>query len=197
MSVNGITNSFQSTPKQGTTDTKSKTVQTGDESIASPTSPYNSGVVYEKTSTPNKKNYTANTNLINQLKADADQRFAQLQNLVTDMLHGQGKTFHTAYDLMKSIQSGSVTVDKRTISQAQADVGENGYWGVKQTSERILSFAKALTGGDPSMIDKMEKAVEKGFKSAKKDWGGDMPSITDQTYAAVKEGFKAWREETD
>ena len=39
---------------------------------------------------------------------------------------------------------------------------ENGYWGVKQTSERIFSFAQALAGDDEEKMTKMKEAFE-GF----------------------------------
>ena len=40
-------------------------------------------------------------------------------------------------------------MDEKTRLQAQKDIAEDGYWGVEQTSERLVSFAKALSGGDP------------------------------------------------
>lgn len=92
-------------------------------------------------------------------------------------------------------------MDAATKAQAQEDVSEDGYWGVKQTSERILDFAKALTGGDPSKIDEMKAAFEKGFKAAEKLWGGELPEISQKTYDAVMKGFEEWKnpstEDTD
>ena len=79
--------------------------------------------------------------------------------------------------------------DPATKLQAQADIAEDGYWGVSQTSQRILDFATALTGGDPSKIDEMREAFEKGYKLAEKKWGGNLPDISRQTYDAVLDGF--------
>ena len=158
-------------------------------------------VVYEKSSSDTKKTYTQDTNLIAKLKADAEQRTSQFKNLVEQLLTKQNKTFQTATDFFQALQRGEIEVDAATKAQAQEDVSEDGYWGVKQTSERILDFAKALTGGDPSKIDEMKAAFEKGFKAAEKLWGGELPEISQKTYDAVMKGFEEWKnlstEDTD
>lgn len=66
---------------------------------------------------------------------------------------------------------------------------------MKQTSDRILSFATALTGGDPDKVDDMRAAFEKGYKQAEKKWGGNLPSICQQTYDAVLSGFDKMAED--
>ena len=81
-------------------------------------------------------------------------------------------------------------------AQAQADIAEDGYWGVNQTSDRIVDFAKALTGGDPNKIEEMREAFKKGFKQAEEKWGGELPEISQKTYDAVLEKFDAWAAET-
>lgn len=87
----------------------------------------------------------------------------------------------------------NLKVDAQTVAKAKKDISENGYYGVKQTSERILSFAKAAAGNDPKKIDEMRKAVEKGFKSAEKMWGGKLPEISQQTYDTVMNEFDKWK----
>ena len=91
--------------------------------------------------------------------------------------------------LKKFLAKGDFTVDAATKAQAQEDISENGYWGVKQTSERILDFAKALAGDDPEKLEKMRSAFEKGYKQAEKTWGGELPDISKQTFDAVMKGF--------
>lgn len=144
------------------------------------------GVVYEK----NNRDYkTKNAALISQLKSDAENRVAQMQSLVQKMFSKQGITIGTADDMWKVLASGKFTADPSTIAQAKEDIGEDGYWGVKQTSERIFSFAKALSGGDAEQMEKMRKAFEKGFGQATKSWGKSLPSISHQTYDAVEKMF--------
>lgn len=87
----------------------------------------------------------------------------------------------------------NLTVDAKTIAQAKKDISEDGYYGVKQTSDRILSFAKAVAGNDPKKLQEMRNAVEKGFKKVERMWGDKLPEISQQTYDRVMETFDKWQ----
>ena len=191
MSVNGITNYNNS---YNTYETKAKT--TAETTTADNAN--NSGVIYEPsttTATAEKKVYKQDTALVNKLKADAEARTAQLRSLVEKIMLGQGNAIGTADDIWSFLRTGNFTVDAATKAQAQADIAEDGYWGVNQTSDRIIDFAKALCGGDPDKIEEMKEAFEKGFKQAQKTWGGELPEICQKTYDAVLEKFDAWKKE--
>lgn len=191
MNVNGISNATYSTQTTQTTTkpvTEEKATTTTEEAAA----------VYESSKeTSTKKTYTQNTAMIDKLKADADARTAQLKSLVEKIMTKQGQTIGTADDMWKFLASGNFTVDPAVKAQAQADIAEDGYWGVEQTSERIIDFAKALTGGNPDLIDEMQEAFEKGFGEATKSWGKELPDISQKTYDAVMEKFQAWRDEAN
>lgn len=194
MDVNGVS-SYSTTPATSSTSTaaaKESTVKNNGFTDVAAT--------YEHTSATSTKKYTQNIDLVNQLKADAEARTSQLRSLVEEMMTKQGVTFGIANsgnedDIWKFLAKGDFTIDEAAKLKAQEEISENGYWGVKQTSERILSFAKALTGGDPSKIEEMRAAFEKGFSQATKAWGQDLPSISNDTYDAVMKGFDAWAEE--
>ena len=150
------------------------------------------GVIYEPSQesvSAAKPTYKPDTNLINKLKADADARTAQLRSLVEKMMAGQANAYGKANDIWNFLREGNYTVDPATKKQAQADIAEDGYWGVSQTSQRILDFATALTGGDPTKIEKMRAAFQKGYDKAQRTWGGSLPEISQQTYDAVLSGF--------
>ena len=83
----------------------------------------------------------ADPETIERLKAEADERFAQLKGIVEKLLLKQGGTFDVSNGLASAYRS--LEVDPETQAQAQADIAEDGYWGVEQTSDRILDFAKA------------------------------------------------------
>lgn len=156
------------------------------------------GVVYEKSddkAVDKSKDKAQNASIIAQLKADAEQRTAQLQSIVEKLITGQGKSLGQADDMWKFLASGDYTVDAATKAQAQKDIAEDGYWGVEQTSDRILDFAKALCGNDASKLEEMRSAFEKGFKEATKAWGKDLPDISSKTYDAVMNKFDAWKNE--
>lgn len=203
MNVNGITNSA-SAYSTSSVQSAEQTVKT--ETKAENTSSANeTGVVYEPSGaaastakeTAVVKKYTPNTELISKLKADADARTEQLRSLVEKLISGQGNAIGTADDMWSILRSGKFTVDAATKAQAQADIAEDGYWGVTATSDRILDFAKALTGGDPDKIEEMRAAFEKGFKQATKTWGGQLPDISQRTYQAVMDKFDAWSAEVN
>ena len=195
MSVNGITSATDVYSTYNTAYTK--TADTKAESTATETST-EAGAVYEPSADAkaiSNKTYKPDTNLIAKLKADADARTAQFKSLVENMLLNQGKTFNNANDIWSILASGDFTVDPATKAQAQADIADDGYWGVEQTSQRILDFATALTGGDPDKIEEMRSAFEKGFKQAEETWGGKLPEISQKTYEAVMTGFDKMAEE--
>lgn len=201
MNVNGVTSN---TPVYGTTSAASANT-TSEQKVttdATTTKPKDTGVVYEKsdaaTTSTTKKTYKQNTALINQLKADAEARTAQLKSLVEKLISGQGNAIGNASEddsIWSFLRKGNFTVDAATKAQAQADIAEDGYWGVEQTSDRILDFAKALTGGDPDKIEEMRAAFEKGFKQATKTWGDELPDISQRTYEATMAKFDKWAQE--
>lgn len=130
--------------------------------------------------------------LVSQLKEKMEQDQAKLFEFVRNTLAGQGNALAEANDVWKFIASGEYEVDAKTKAEAQAAIAEDGFYGVKQTSERIFDFALALTGGNEEQMKKMESAFEEGFKEATKSWGKELPEISKQTYEAVKEKFAAF-----
>lgn len=188
MSVNGVT-SNQATTAYSYTSTSAAKENTEEKKVSNAAE--DTGVVYEpsKQTANAKKTYKPDTKLINQLKADADARTSQLRSLVEQLMGNQATAYGKANNIWQFLKSGNYTVDAATQAQAQADIAEDGYWGVKQTSDRIISFATALTGGDPDKIEEMRAAFQKGYAKAEKTWGGQLPDICKQTYDAVLKKF--------
>lgn len=85
------------------------------------------------------------------------------------------------------ISIGNTTIDLNTLSveDAQKLVSEDGYFGVKQTSDRIVDFAINAFGNDPTRLDEMKKAIDQGFQDAQHALGGTLPDISQQTYDAI------------
>lgn len=199
MNVNGVTSAATAY-----TQSSAKAVKKSDTEIAGTTnqavSGEETGVIYEPSSSQetvtSAKKYKPNAELAGKLKADAEARTSQLQSLVQKLMAGQGNAIGTANDMWSFLRTGNFTVDAATKAQAQADIAEDGYWGVTQTSDRILDFAKAISGGDPDKLEEMRAAFEKGFKKAEKTWGGKLPEISQKTYTAVMEKFDAWKSES-
>ncbi len=148
------------------------------------------GAVYEKSDAVATPGIYAKPDIVAQMKADAERRTAQLQSLVEKLISQQaGKVDQANGSIWDMLRKGQVEVDPETRAQAQADIAEDGYWGVKQTSDRIVEFAQALAGDDPEKLGKMRDAFLKGYEMAEKTWGGKLPEISQQTYDAVLDKF--------
>jgi len=152
------------------------------------------GVVYEKSSETSKKvTYTINqmsaedrASLVEKLKQDQENRKSQLSSLVQQMLTGQAGTS----DLASLFSAENLkNVSAADIAQAKQDISEDGYWGVKQTSQRLFDFAAALAGDDVDKMKEMQEAMEKGFKNATAAWGRELPDICKETIEAANKLF--------
>jgi len=172
--VNEVTNYSQVNPVTTTTEAaKTDNVKQTESVPKTEPKKESDAAVYDKTDKTDKvekPTYKQDTALVEKLKADAD--------------------------YLMALKNGTVKVDAATRKQAQDDISEDGYWGVKQTSDRLVSFAKALTGGDPSKADEMMKAIEKGFGQATKAWGSDLPDLCQKTLEATREKMNEWKKST-
>ncbi len=190
MNINEISNNINTTYNTTVkTDKKSEPESKIDDTAAV----YEPSGDTEKTSSDSTgKTYKTDTAKIQQMMAEADAKTEQLRSLVEKMMGKQGLTLAKADDMWSFLANGDFTVDEETRAQAQKDISEDGYWGAEATSERILSFAMALTGGDPEKIEDMKDAFIKGFKEATKAWGKELPELSQKTYDKVMEKFDAW-----
>lgn len=198
MNVNGITNVTNNVTDAYSAYTTKATAAKEAEKNASKAA--TEGVVYEPSkraqelaeqAIEDKKSVKLEKNqaLKAQLQADSEARMAQLQSIVLRTINKQAETYGQATDMWKFLAKGDFTVDAATKAQAQADIAEDGYWGVEATSSRIVDFAVALCGDDKDKLEEMKAAFEKGFKEAEKTWGGELPDICQRTYDKVFEKF--------
>lgn len=157
--------------------------------------PEDVGVVYEKTAEPvnNKAIYSINkmsaedrAALVQQLKQDELNRRNQLTSLVQKMFSDQAGVSNLA-DLFSPENLKNISAED--IAKAKEDVSEDGYWGIKQTSQRLFDFASALAGDDVDKMKDMQAAMEKGFKQATGAWGKDLPDLCADTFSAANKLF--------
>ncbi|NBH74081.1 hypothetical protein D3Z51_19185 [Clostridiaceae bacterium] len=129
--------------------------------------------------------------LVKSLKDDLNSQMSRFTNMMTQTFQKQGITAASLEgdNFWKFMASGNYSVDAKTKAEAQEAISEDGFWGVKQTSQRIFDFAAALAGDDVETMKKMQAAVEKGFEQAGAAWGGDLPSICGDTHTAVNKLF--------
>ncbi len=198
MNVNGITN--VATNKTDAYSAYTQKTPNTKEAEKTTSKAATEGVVYEPSETAKKVAEQAiedkkavklekNQALKAQLQADSEARMAQLQSIVLRTINKQANTYGQANDIWSFLSKGDFTVDAATKSQAQADIAEDGYWGVEATSNRIVDFAIALCGDDKDKLEEMKEAFKKGYAEAEKTWGGKLPDICQRTYDSVFDKF--------
>lgn len=109
-----------------------------------------------------------------------------LRNLVVKTLQEQG------LELQFSTGDSEINFNTMTQEEAQALVAEDGYFGVEQTSQRIVDFAINGFGNDPEKLQQMKDAIDQGFKEAQDAFGGALPEISQKTYEAIMEKLDAF-----
>lgn len=176
---------------KGTTGKNSKSEVETKQSSAESTA---GGVVYDKTSEKgNKATYSINKMsaedrqaLVQQLKADQAARQESFLGIVKQML-GQQANVSNLSSLFTP--ENMKNIDPETIAKAKEDVSEDGYYGIKQTSQRLFDFASALAGDDVEKMKKMQDAMMKGFEQATKAWGKELPQLCKDTIDAANQLF--------
>ena len=158
--------------------------------------------VYEK---GDEKNSIYDTATVDAMLKESNLKTENFRKLIEKVLNNQTEKFYMAHPKEELTEEGlsgklkdfftDLEVDPETAAQAQKDISEDGYYGVKQTADRILKFAKAMAGNDPEKLETMYEAVHKGFKDAEKIWGGSLPEISSKTLEAIEQGFDDWRKE--
>ncbi|HHX62026.1 MAG TPA: hypothetical protein GX707_15155 [Epulopiscium sp.] len=125
-------------------------------------------------------------NEINKLIEESDKKMENFKNLIRTLIEKQGGTVETAL-------SGEflVKIDETTRLQAQEAISEDGEFGVAKTAERLVNFAKAISGGDVTKLDTLKKAIKQGFDEAEAILG-ELPEISKETYKEVMRQLDLW-----
>lgn len=100
------------------------------------------------------------------------------QQSVLDFLGGKGKI-----DDMNLYDTGYVgkPIMDLTPDEATELVGENGFFGITQTSDRVSNFVFSFAGDDLEKLQKGRDGIVQGFEEANKMFGGNLPEISYKT----------------
>ena len=112
--------------------------------------------------------------------------FDLLRGLVLNILKDQG------VDHQIPVNDQEINLSEISLEEAQSLIEDDGYFGVEQTSDRIVDFAVGLSGEDPSRLDAIKQGVEQGFQEALDAFGGWLPDISYATYNTVMEKLDIW-----
>ena len=138
-----------------------------------------------------------------------------IKKFISDTINNQNKL------LGKSAESGINVMPKETLDfvtktfgtvenayplvaitpeGAKKALAEGGSYSVSAVADRIMTMAKAIAGDDPSKIQQMRDAVEKGFSQAGQDFNkatnSDLPQICKDTCAEVMKRFDKLQNKT-
>jgi predicted transcriptional regulator len=134
-----------------------------------------------------KVNKNVDMDEVNRLIQEAEKSYEGLRTLIRRLMEKQGVKLE---DLLAG--KAVLMVDDETRAEAQKVISEDGQWGVKAVSDRLVDFAKAISGNDKSKLTELKDAIDKGFKEAEKAFGGKLPDISHQTYKETMRKLDEW-----
>lgn len=125
---------------------------------------------------------------------------AQLSRLDTqaNFLQLFERTFNDQLTAVNRINAGESLQDilggahQLSPLDAQGLIGEDGFFGVERTAQRLFDMAYSLSGGDETMMERMRDAVVRGFDAAERQWGDELPQISQDTRSRTMEMFDAF-----
>lgn len=135
-----------------------------------------------------KGNRALSSKEIEALKNQTDAAAAALKDVVEKLIVGQ-KSNSSTFSLNIEILTAAGAVEP-------ADISQDPEWGVEAVSDRIVDFAKSISGGDPGKLEILREAIDKGFACAKNLLGGKLPSVSMDTYDAVMQKLDDWAAES-
>lgn len=140
--------------------------------------------------TYNKNGHIYDKDTIDRLKTQSEQAHSYLRGLVEKLLLKQGHSIKT----ITEEEFAGIEIDEETRGKAAAMIAPHGPYGAEAVSNRLVDFAKAVSGGDTEKLNKLKAAIDEGFKAAE-DLLGELPKISRETYDLTMEKLNAWAEE--
>ena len=143
------------------------------------------------TGTYNKSGHVYDSETVTKLKRQSEQAHNYLRELVEKLLLKQGHSLKTITDE----EWTTVEIDDATRAEAAAMIAPGGPLSAEAVSDRLVDFAKAISGGDIEKLDQLKGAIEQGFKEAEKILG-ELPEISKETYRLTMEKLDQWATES-
>ena len=117
------------------------------------------------------------------------------QKFIDQIFSYQGSYTSRKLTSIKSVHIKIKTEEMQSSEQPNEEIQD--YWSAEKTSQRILDYAKKISGNNPEKFDLLIGAFKNGFKEAEKAFGGTLPEISHKTYDLVIEGFEKMKAEAD
>ncbi len=130
-----------------------------------------------------------NASEIDALMAHAEKTLTGLRELVRQMLLKQREAAGRAAGKHRPDSS-----ELKPAEEAALTLLDDGEFSVKAVSDRIVNFAIAISGNDPTKLAELKGAIDKGFAEAEKVFGGKLPYICYETHAEIMRKLDLWGE---
>ena len=88
-----------------------------------------------------------------------------------------GKEVSDDFNLANTGYTGK-PISELSPEEAAELVGEDGFFGIEETANRVANFAISIAGGDIDNLEKTREGVVQGFQDAEDMWGGELPAIS-------------------
>lgn len=99
-------------------------------------------------------------------------------NNIIDFLSGKGSMSELN---LKDLGYEGKPITELSTDEANDLIGENGFFGVEQTSNRVSNFVLSFSQDDIDILKQGREGIVKGFEEAEKLFGGELPEISYQT----------------
>ncbi len=83
---------------------------------------------------------------------------------------------------VSSLQHNGRSILDLSPEEAADLVSEEGFYGVKNTAQRLSGFVINGAGDDLEKVKAGREGIARGFKEAEKLWGGQLPDISYETF---------------
>lgn len=115
---------------------------------------------------------------------DTASKNIEAQNNILNFLSGKEVKGELS---LKDIGYDGKPITELSKEEASTLIGENGFFGVDQTSKRVSDFVLNFAGDDLDILEKGREGIVQGFKDAEKMWGNKLPQISYDTQTKTLE----------
>lgn len=89
-------------------------------------------------------------------------------------------------EILSGIDYGKIGYEGKPINELSSEeaaelIGEDGFFGVNKTSDRVAGFVISGAGDNLDKLKAGREGVIQGFKDAERIWGGELPKIAYET----------------
>ncbi len=91
-----------------------------------------------------------------------------------------GKTTSSGMSLSNIGYEGK-PITELSVDEANELLSDDGFFGIEQTSNRVVNFVFSFAGDDLELLEKGKAGVVQGFEEALKMFGGELPEISYKT----------------